>query len=70
VKRIRVTLTLFVLLTLASIASAAESKPPWRRDWEKIREGAKKEGEVRLWREQEIAHPDILAAFNKGTETR
>jgi len=54
----------FVLGTRA-IASAAESKPAWQRDWEKILEGAKKEGEVRLWGEQEITHTDIIAAFNK-----
>ena len=60
-----VTLTLFVLLSLASIAIAADSKPGWQREWEKIFEGAKKEGEVRLWGEQEITHSDIIAAFNK-----
>ena len=64
-KRIGVTLTLFVLLSLASLAIAADSKPGWQREWEKILEGAKKEGEVRLWGEQEITHSDIIAAFNK-----
>ena len=42
-----------------------DSKPSWQREWEKILDGAKKEGEVRLWGEQEITHPDIIAAFNK-----
>jgi len=65
VKRIRLTLTVFVLLSLASIAIAADSKPGWQREWEKILEGAKKEGEVRLWGEQEITHSDIIAAFNR-----
>jgi iron(III) transport system substrate-binding protein len=65
VQRVSVTITLFVLLSLAAIAGAAESKPSWQREWEKILDGAKKEGEVRLWGEQEITHPDIIAAFNK-----
>jgi len=53
------------MVGLAAIAGAAESKPSWQREWEKILDGAKKEGEVRLWGEQEITHPDIIAAFNK-----
>ncbi len=53
------------MISLAAIAGAAESKPSWQREWEKILDGAKKEGEVRLWGEQEITHPDIIAAFNK-----
>jgi iron(III) transport system substrate-binding protein len=52
-------------VSFASLASAAESKLSWQRDGEKILDGAKKEGEVRLWGEQEITHPDIIAAFNK-----
>ena len=64
-QRVSVTITLFVLLSLAAIAGAAESKPSWQREWEKILDSAKKEGEVRLWGEQEITHPDIIAAFNK-----
>ena len=54
-----------LLFSFAAIAAAAESKPAWQREWEKILEGAKKEGEVRLWGEQEITHPDIIAAFTK-----
>ena len=59
---------LFVTLALLSLigrAGAAETKAPSQRDWDKILEGAKKEGEVRLWGEQEITHADIIAAFNK-----
>ena len=52
-------------LSLIGRAGAADTKAPWQRDWEKILEGAKKEGEVRLWGEQEITHADIIAAFNK-----
>ena len=63
-KRVSVTITLFVL-SLASIAGAAESKPFWQSEWEKILDGAKKDGEVRLWGDQEITHPDIVAAFTK-----
>jgi iron(III) transport system substrate-binding protein len=44
---------------------AAESQPAWQVDWEKIVAAAKKEGEVRLWGDQEITHPDIIAAFTK-----
>jgi len=58
-------IALFVLVSSAALASATESKLSWQRDWEKILDGAKKEGEVRLWGEQEITHPDIIAAFNK-----
>ena len=64
-KRVSVTITLFALLSFAALASAAEPKLSWQREWEKILDGAKKEGEVRLWGEQEITHPDIIAAFNK-----
>lgn len=53
------------LCGLAAVASAADSRPAWQREWEKILEDAKREGEVRLWGEQEITHPDIIAGFNK-----
>lgn len=46
-------------------ASAAEVRASWQAEWEKTLEGAKKEGEVRLWGDLEIAHPDIVAAFSK-----
>ena len=65
VKRLSALLTLLVTLSLVVSAGAAESKQSWQREWEKILEGAKKEGEVRLWGEQEITHPDIIAAFTK-----
>ena len=59
----------FIIITLVlgliGVANAAESKPNWQREWEKVLEGAKREGEVRLWGEQEITHPDIIAAFTK-----
>ena len=64
-KRVSQLIMSFLLLSSAIVAGAAESKPGWQRDWEKILEGAKKEGEVRLWGEQEITHTDIIAAFNK-----
>jgi iron(III) transport system substrate-binding protein len=53
------------LLGFAALAASADSQPAGQREWEKILDGAKKEGEVRLWGEQEITHPDIIAAFNK-----
>jgi iron(III) transport system substrate-binding protein len=65
VRRVSAVIALFVLASFASLGRAAESKLSWQRDWEKILDGGKKEGEVRLWGEQEITHPDIIAAFNK-----
>lgn len=64
-KRFGLFIVLQFTLSCAAIAGAAETKPPWQREWEKVIEGAKKEGEVRLWGEQEITHADIIAAFNK-----
>jgi len=65
VKRKVFLVVMFSVLGFAALAMAAESKPAWQREWEKILDGAKREGEVRLWGEQEITHPDIIAAFNK-----
>jgi ABC-type Fe3+ transport system substrate-binding protein len=48
-----------------SISQAAEIKSAWQIDWKKIVAAAKKEGEVRLWGDQEITHPDIVAAFSR-----
>jgi iron(III) transport system substrate-binding protein len=62
---IRLSLLLFALLQSLGFCHAAESKPAWQVDWEKIVTAAKKEGEVRLWGDQEITHPDIVAAFTK-----
>jgi iron(III) transport system substrate-binding protein len=39
----------FLLLCFAAITSAAEPKPAWQRDWEKILEAAKKEGALSLY---------------------
>jgi iron(III) transport system substrate-binding protein len=50
---------------LPATAYGAESKPPWQQEWDKIIAAAKKEGEVRLWGDQEITHPDIIATFTK-----
>ena len=52
-------------LLFARLSQAAESKPASQTDWEKVIAAAKKEGEVRLWGDQEITHPDIIAAFTK-----
>lgn len=46
-------------------ARAAEVKPDAKAAWEKTVAGAKKEGEVRIWGDLEITHPDIVAAFTK-----
>ena len=54
-----------LLLSLATVASDADSQPASQLEWERVVAGAKKEGEVRLWGDQEITHPDIIAAFTK-----
>ncbi|OGQ78102.1 MAG: hypothetical protein A3F90_05245 [Deltaproteobacteria bacterium RIFCSPLOWO2_12_FULL_60_19] len=46
-----------------SRAEAAEAKPG--AAWEGVVAAAKKEGEVRLWGDMEITHPDIVAVFTK-----
>ena len=65
-KRAVLCIAFTLVLAVAAVADAADSKPMWQRDWEKILEGAKREGEVRLWGDQEITHPDIIAAFTKN----
>ena len=39
----------FLLLCFAAITSAAETKPAWQREWERILEAAKKEGSLSLY---------------------
>jgi len=63
-------ITLLLAASLLSVftfftAHAAEAKPDLKAAWEKTVAAAKKEGEVRLWGDNEITHPDIVAAFNK-----
>ena len=53
------------ILFMLGLARAGEAKPSWQVEWEKSVAGASKEGEVRLWGDMEITHPDIAAAFNK-----
>lgn len=50
---------------LPAKAGGAEPKQAWQQEWEKIIAAAKKEGEVRLWGDQEITHPEIVGAFAK-----
>ncbi len=47
------------------LAQAGEVKAGGQTEWEKIVAAAKKDGEVRLWGDMEITHPDIAAAFAK-----
>lgn len=56
---------IFVLSGEMSYLRAADANPSWQLEWEKVIAGAKREGEVRLWGDQEITHPDIAAAFNR-----
>jgi ABC-type Fe3+ transport system substrate-binding protein len=65
VKRAVLFIALTLMLALTEVATAAEQKSAWQREWEKILDGAKKEGEIRLWGDQEITHPDIIAGFTK-----
>lgn len=50
---------------IASQANAADAKPEAKAALEKTVAAAKKEGEVRIWGDMEITHPDIVAAFSK-----
>jgi len=59
-----VLIPLQILLTLG-LARAGEAKPSWQAKWERTVAAAKKEGEVRIWGDMEITHPDIVAAFSK-----
>jgi len=52
-------------LLASSGADAADAKPDAKAAWEKTVAAAKKEGEVRVWGDMEITHPDIIAAFSK-----
>ena len=61
----RLSFLLFALLQSFGFCHAAEPNPPWQAEWERTVQAAKKEGEVRLWGDQEITHPDIVAAFTK-----
>jgi ABC-type Fe3+ transport system substrate-binding protein len=55
-----------LILCPAMTTHAAESKPSSQQpQWEKVLAAAKQEGEVRLWGDQEITHPDIVAAFSR-----
>src|SRR5262250_2213907 len=49
----------------ATLGATAAEKPGWQSQWEQTLAGAKKEGAVTLWGDQEITHPDIIAAFTK-----
>lgn len=46
-------------------ASASEVRASGQAEWNKTLEGAKREGELRLWGDLEITHPDIVTAFGK-----
>ncbi len=57
-------LELLILLTVSSVG-AGEARPAWQVEWKKVVAAAKKEGQVLLWGDMEITHPDIGAAFTK-----
>src|SRR5919109_3361890 len=59
------TLMVALILCPSTTAYAAESKPSSQLQWEKVLAAAKQEGQVRLWVDQEITHPDIVAAFSR-----
>ena len=58
-------LVVALILRPSATAYAAESKPSSQLQWEKVLAAAKQEGEARLWGDQEITHPDIVAAFSR-----
>jgi ABC-type glycerol-3-phosphate transport system substrate-binding protein len=68
---LKVAAWLWVILSAAgplrevTSAGAAEAKPAAQTAWDKMLAAAKKEGEVRLWGDQEITHPEIVAAFSR-----
>jgi ABC-type Fe3+ transport system substrate-binding protein len=59
-------LAAFLFSLIAANTIAADGKPDAKAAWEKTLAGARKEGEVRVWGDMEITHPDIIAAFSKG----
>jgi ABC-type Fe3+ transport system substrate-binding protein len=64
--KLKTTLAVALVIFISSSgAYAAEPKPDAKAAWEKTLAGAKKEGELRIWGDMEITHPDIVAAFNK-----
>jgi len=62
-QRTTLTATLLALVLSWLATEAAEVKPG--AAWEGVVAAAKKEGEVRLWGDMEITHPDIVGAFMK-----
>ena len=58
-------LLLAVHLACAVPLVLAAEQSGWKSDWEKTITGAKKEGAVYLWGDQEITHRDIVSAFAK-----
>ena len=63
--RFIISLLMAVVWFSSSPGHAAESKTGRQAEWEKIVAAVRKEGEVRLWGEQEITHPEIIAGFSK-----
>jgi iron(III) transport system substrate-binding protein len=57
-------LVVLASLFIAAMAVAGEA-PKWKDEWQRVLDGAKKEGQLFLYGGLEITHPDILAAFNK-----
>jgi len=60
-----------VLLALALLRlgpdslTAGEMKSAWQAELEKTAQAARREGEIRLWGDMEITHPEITAAFTR-----
>jgi iron(III) transport system substrate-binding protein len=53
------------LFTVVSGSFAGEAAPKWKEEWQRVVEGAKKEGQLSLYGGMEITHPDILGTFNR-----
>jgi len=61
-RRMFMTMLLAIIFAGATAAGAAESKPAWQREWEKIIEAARKEGQVVVYIS---GYEEILPEFQK-----
>lgn len=62
----------FVSITIASLLLLGLSHngwTSWKEDWERTLEAARKEGQLMLYGDNQISHPDIIRAFNKDFPT-
>ncbi len=63
--RAGMTLTRTVAFLLLYTSAFAAESLNWKEEWQRVIDGAKKEGQLSLYGGLEITHPDIIAAFTK-----